>query len=160
MQEVELAVGVYPRDDVWTAWVEDGRVREGTATFFVRRDGGRLEQVGELSLGDLDVLHPALPVGGELVVDLRAHYDGRVFRRQVTFVATGAEDDDYVSAIGPGAAAETIKGRFRTRTRYAGFEFGVLVMGATTQQGTRATGHGALIPHGPGDGVGPQAWLS
>ncbi|HWU20608.1 MAG TPA: hypothetical protein VN088_03725, partial [Nocardioides sp.] len=63
--------------------------------------------------------------------------------------------DVYVSAIGPGATAEKGKGIFG-RTRYAGFEFGVLVMGASTEEGTRCSGPQPLKPHGPGDGVRPR----
>jgi hypothetical protein len=72
----------------------------------------------------------------------------------VTFIASGDENSDvFVSAVGPGAHAEPKAGLFK-RTRYSGFEFGVLVMAATTEQGTRISGtSGPLVEHGPGDGV-------
>lgn len=156
MKVDEVTIGSYPRDDVFYSWVQDGRVRSGTATIYVRTTDGSLKQVGELVLGRLDVLHPDVEVGAELVVDLRGQFDGQVYERQVTFVATGDEVRDvYISAVGPGARAEPKTGRLFKKTRYSGFEFGVLAMAVTTEQGTRATGSSSpLIEHDPRDGIG------
>ena len=152
MKVGEVTLGCYPRDDV--SWVKDGKVREGSATILVRQTDGTLKPAGEVALGDLGVLHPDLEVGGEFVVELRARFDSEIFERRVTFIASGDENSDvFVSAIGPGAQAEPKAGLFK-RTRYSGFEFGVLVMAATTEQGTRISGEpGPLIDHGPSDGV-------
>jgi hypothetical protein len=152
----EVTIGSYPRDDVFYSWVKDGRARAGTATICVRTADGSLKQVGELVLGSLDVLHPAVEVGAEIVVDLHGLFDGQVYERQVTFVATGDEVHDVcISAVGPGARAEPKTGRLFKKTHYSGFEFGVLAMAVTTEQGTRVMGRsGPLIEHDPGDGVG------
>ena len=152
VNNAEVTLGSYPRDDV--AWMKDGKVREGRATILVRQPDGTLKTAGEVSLGDGSVMHPDVEVGGEFVVELRARFEAEIFERRVTFVATGDEDNDvFVSAIGPGGYAEPERGRFR-RTRYSGFEFGVLVMAATTEQGTRLNKmSGPLIKHDPGDGV-------
>lgn len=156
MKADEVTIGSYPRDDVFYSWVQDGRVRAGTATISVRAADGSLKQVGELILGHLDVLHPDVDVGAELVVNLHGRFDGQVYERQVTFVATGDEVRDvYISAVGPGARAEPKTGRLFKKTRYSGFEFGVLAMAVTTEQGTRVTGRsGPLIEHDPVDGIG------
>ncbi len=91
--------------------------------------------------------------GDTFVVDPHARFDGRVFPRQVAFVATSNEKEVHVSAVGAGAAGEKGRGLFVT-TRCSGVVSGARVMGATTQQGTPAQGHvGALIEHGPDDGV-------
>lgn len=158
MKVGELTIGSYPRDDVFNSWVKDGRVRAGTAKVSVRAADGSLTRVGELVLGSLDVLHPAVEVGDEIIVDLRGQFDGQVYERQVTFIATGDEDHDvYISAVGPGARAEPKTGRLFKKTHYSGFEFGVLAMAVTTEQGTRVTGRSApLIEHDPGDGVAPS----
>jgi hypothetical protein len=110
--------------------------------------------VWPIALGDLGVLKPAVEVGGELVIELRARFESAVFNRRVSFIASGDESSDvFVSAVGPGAHAEPKTGLFK-RTRYSGFEFGVLVMAATTEQGTRVSStSGPLVDHGPGDGV-------
>jgi hypothetical protein len=157
MKVDEVTIGSYPRDDVFYSWVKDGLVRAGTATISVRTVDGSLKQVGELVLGGLGVLHPAVEVGAEIVVDLHGQFDGQVYERQVTFVATGDEDHDvYISAVGPGARAEPKTGRLFKKTHYSGFEFGVLAMAVTTDQGTRVTGRSApLFKHDPGDGVNP-----
>ncbi|WP_315913863.1 hypothetical protein [Arthrobacter sp. lap29] len=135
--------------------MKDGRVRAGTAKISVRIADGSLKRVGELVLGSLEVLHPAVEVGAEIIIDLHGQFDGLVFERQVTFFATGDEGHDvYISAVGPGARAEPKTGRLFSKTRYSGFEFGVLAMAVTTQQGTRVTSRsGPLIEHDPGDGV-------
>jgi hypothetical protein len=88
-------------------------------------------------------------------VDLVAEYDGRAYRRRVTVTATGDEGDVYVSAIGPGAVEEKGSGLF-ARTRYSGFEFGALIMGATTEEGTRVGKRIGIVEHGPGDGIGER----
>ena len=152
VNKAEVTLGSYPRDDV--AWAKDGRVREGRAAVLVRQPDGTLKPAGEVSLGDGRVMHPDVEVGGEFVVELRARFDSEIYERRVTFIASGDEDKDvFVSAIGPGAHAEPKAGLFK-RTRYSGFEFGVLVMAATAEQGTRLSGtSGPLIKHGPGDGV-------
>ncbi|ASD21741.1 hypothetical protein B7495_06220 [Cryobacterium sp. LW097] len=95
-----------------------------------------------------------MEVGGEFVIELRARFESEIFDRRVTFVASGDETRDiFVSAVGPGAHAEPKAGLLR-RTRYSGFEFGVLVGAATTEQGTRISDRsGPLVEHGPGDGV-------
>lgn len=153
--KVEITMGSYPRADVVRFWVKDGRVREGTATVSVREADGSLRRVGEFTMVDLGVVQPTVEVGAEIVVNLRGRFDDRAYEREVTFTATGDEDDVYVSAIGPGARAEPPTGRLFKRTHYSGFEFGVLAMAATTEQGTRVPPRsGALFPHGPGDGVG------
>jgi hypothetical protein len=148
----QVTVGCYPRDDV--LWVKDGQVREGSATILTRQPDGTLKPAGEITLGNLSVLHPDVEVGGEFVIELRARFESEVFNRRVTFVASGDETRDvFVSAVGPGAHAEPKAGLLR-RTRYSGFEFGVLVMAATTEQGTRMSDRsGPLVEHGPGDGV-------
>lgn len=152
MKACEVTFGCYPRDDV--SWVKDGKVREGRATILVRQADGTLKPAGEVTLGDLGVLHPDVEVGGEFIVELYARFESEIFDRRVTFIASGDENSDvFVSAVGPGAHAEPKAGLFR-RTRYSGFEFGVLVMAATTEQGTRISGaSGPLVEHGPGDGV-------
>jgi len=152
----EVTLGCYPRDDV--SWAKDGRVREGSATILVRQADGTLKPSGEVVLGNLGVLHPDVEVGGEFVIELRARFDSETFHRQVTFVASGDEASDvFVSAVGPGAHAEPKAGLLRRR-RYSGFEFGVMVTGATTEQGTRIRDVlGPLIEHGPTDGVGASA---
>ena len=147
----EVTLGCYPRDDV--PWAKDGKVREGHAKVLVRQADGTLKTAGEVALGDLSVLHPDVEVGGEFVVELRARFESEIFERRVTFIASGDEASDvFVSAIGPGAHAEPKAGLFK-RTRYSGFEFGVLVMAATTEQGTRMNTSGPLVKHGPGDDV-------
>ncbi len=153
----EVTIGSYPRDDVFYSWVQDGRVRAGTATVYVRAADGSLEQIGELVLGSLEVLAPDVEVGAEIVVDLHGQFDGQAYERRVTFVATGDERHDaYISAVGPGAHAEPRAGRLFKKTHYSGFEFGVLALAATTEQGTRVTGRpGPLIEHDPEDGIGP-----
>lgn len=145
-------MGCYPRDDV--SWAKDGRIREGSATVLVRQPDGSLKPAGEITLGDLRVLHPDVEVGGEIIVELRARFDSEIFHRRVTFTASGDEGGDvFVSAVGPGAHAEPKAGMFR-RTRYSGFEFGVQVMAATTGQGSRVgRTSGPLVDHEPGDGV-------
>ena len=152
MDRAEVTLGSYPRDDV--AWAKDGKVREGRATILVRQPDGMLKPAGEVFLGDGSVIHPDVEVGREFVVELHARFETEIFERQVTFVATGDEANDvFVSAIGPGGYAEPKRGRFN-RTRYSGFEFGVLVMAAITEQGTRLNKmSGPLVKHGPGDGV-------
>lgn len=152
MKADKVTLGCYPRDDV--SWVKDGRIREGSATVSVRQADGSLKPAGEVTLGDLGVLKPDVEVGGELVIDLRARFGSAVFNRRVSFIASGDESNDvFVSAVGPGAHAEPKTGLFK-RTRYSGFEFGVLVMAATTEQGTRVSStSGPLVDHGPGDGV-------
>ena len=131
----EVTLGCYPSDDV--SWVKDGKVREGRATISVRQADGTLKSAGEVAFGDLGVLHLDVEAGGEFVIELRARFESEIFDRRVTFIASGDENSDvFVSAVGPGAHAEPKAGLFR-RTRYSGFEFGVLVMGATTEQGTR-----------------------
>lgn len=152
MNTDEVTLACYPRDDV--AWVKDGKVREGRAAILVRQADGTLKPAGEVSLDDLGVLHPDVEVGGEFVVELRARFESEIFERRVTFIASGDESSDlFVSAIGPGAQPEPKAGLFK-RTRYSGFEFGVLVMAATTEEGTRISGtYGPLVKHGPGDGV-------
>lgn len=99
-----------------------------------------------------------MKVGEEFVVELRARFDTETFHRRVTFVASGDEASDvFISAVGPGAHAEQ-KAALLRRRRYSGFEFGVMVMGATTEQGTRIGDVlGPLIEHGPTDGVGAAA---
>lgn len=156
MQVGEVTLGSYPRDDV--SWVKDGKVREGRAEILIRQADGTLKPAGEVTLGDLGALHPDVEIGGEFVVELRARFESEIFERRVTFIASGDEENDvFVSAIGPGAHAEPKAGLFR-RTRYSGFEFGVLVMAATTEQGTRMNGtSGPLVEHGPGDGVAPSS---
>ena len=148
----EVTVGCYPRDDV--SWVKDGKVREGSATILTRQADGTLKPAGEITLGNLSVLHPDVEVGGEFVIELRARFESEIFDRRVTFIASGDETRNvFVSAVGPGAHAEPKAGLFK-RTRYSGFEFGVLVMAATTEQGTRISDtSGPLVEHGPGDGV-------
>ncbi|MCQ2002198.1 hypothetical protein [Arthrobacter zhaoxinii] len=148
----EVTLGSYPRDDV--AWAKDGKVREGRATILVRQSDGTLKPAGEVALGDGSVLHPDVEVGGEFIVELRARFESQIFERRVTFIASGDEASDiFVSAIGPGGHAEPKAGLFK-RARYSGFEFGVLVMAAMTEQGTRLTGTSdPLVKHGPGDGV-------
>ncbi|MEV8041428.1 MULTISPECIES: hypothetical protein [unclassified Arthrobacter] len=152
----EVTVGCYPRDDV--SWAKDGRVREGSATILVRQADGTLEPSGEVVLGELRILHPDVKVGGEFVIELRARFDSETFHRRVTFVASGDEARDvFISAVGPGGHAEPKAGPFKRR-RYSGFEFGVMVMGATTEKGTRIGDVlGPLIEHGPNDGVGAAA---
>ncbi|WP_045731285.1 hypothetical protein [Pseudarthrobacter chlorophenolicus] len=148
----KVTLGSYPRDDV--SWVKDGKIREGRAVISVRQADGTLKPSGEVNLGNFSVLRPDVEVGDELVIELRARFDSAIFERRVTFIASGDESNDvFVSAVGPGAHAEPKAGVFR-RTRYSGFEFGVLVMGATTEQGTRVSStSGPLVDHGPGDGV-------
>jgi hypothetical protein len=148
----QVTVGCYPRDDV--SWAKDGKVREGSATILTRQPDGTLKPAGEITMGNLSVLHPDVEVGGEFVIELRARFESEIFERRVTFVASGDETRDvFVSAVGPGGHAEPKAGLLR-RARYSGFEFGVLVMGATTEQGTRLSAtSGPLIEHGPGDGV-------
>lgn len=152
MKVSEVTLGCYPRDDV--SWVKDGKVREGLATILVRQADGTLKSAGEVTLGDLGVLRPDVEEGGEFIVELRARFESQIFDRRVTFIASGDESNDvFVSAVGPGAHAEPKAGLFK-RTRYSGFEFGVLVMAATTEQGTRVSRtSGPLVEHGPGDGV-------
>ena len=152
MNKAEVTLGSYPRDDV--PWAKDGKIREGRATVLVRQSDGTLKPAGEVSLGDGSVLHPDVEVGGEFVIELLARFESEIFERRVTFIASGDEANDvFVSAVGPGAQAEPKAGRFK-RIRYSGFEFGVLAMAATTEQGTRLSGSsGPLIKHGPGDGV-------
>ncbi|WP_314212585.1 hypothetical protein [Pseudarthrobacter equi] len=152
MKVAEVTLGCYPRDDV--SWVNDGKVREGLATMLVRQADGTLTSAGEVTLGDLGVLRPDVEVGDEFIVELRARFDSQIFDRRVTFIASGDESNDvFVSAVGPGAHAEPKAGLFK-RMRYSGFEFGVLVMAATTKQGTRVSRtSGPLVEHGPGDGV-------
>ncbi|MFC9771579.1 MULTISPECIES: hypothetical protein [unclassified Pseudarthrobacter] len=156
MKAGEVTLGCYPRDDV--SWVKDGKVREGRATILVRQADGTLKHAGEVSLGDLRILRPDVEVGGEFVVELRARFESEIFDRRVTFTASGDESSDvFVSAVGPGARAEPKAGLFK-RTRYSGFEFGVLVMAATTEQGTRVSRtSGPLVEHGPDDGVAAGA---
>ncbi len=149
----EVTFGCYPRDDVFRSWAKDGLRREGTATISRLRADGTHEKLHEIALGDVEVFHPEGENGDTFVVDLHARFDSQIFHRQVAFVATSNEKEVYVSAVGPGAVREKGKGLF-AKTRYSGFVFGVLVMGATTQQGTRVQGpFGALIEHGPDDGV-------
>lgn len=137
MKVAEVTLGCYPRDDV--SWVKDGKVREGRATILVRQADGTLRSAGEVTLGDLGVLRPDVEVGGEFIVELRARFESEIFDRRVTFIASGDESNDvFVSAVGPGAHAEPKAGLFK-RMRYSGFEFGVLVMAATTEQGTRVS---------------------
>jgi hypothetical protein len=157
MKADEVTIGSYPRDDVFYSWVKDGLVRKGTATISVRSGDGSLKQAGELVLGNLGVLHPAVEVGAEIVVDLHGQFDGQLYKRQVTFIATGDEVQDvYISAVGPGARAEPKTGRLFKKTHYSGFEFGVLAMAVTTEQGTCVTGRSApIFKHDPGDGVNP-----
>lgn len=153
----EVTFGCYPRDDVFFSWAKDESVREGTATISRVRDDGTHEKVHEITLGDLQVFHPDGVNGDMFVVDIRGVFGGQLFERQVTFTATSNENDVYVSAVGPGAVAHPGdgKGWFRKKTRYSGFEFGVLVMGATTGAGTRVVGRsGPLVQHAPTDGVG------
>ena len=151
MNVVEVTLGCYPRDDL--AWAKDGKVREGHATVLVRQPDGTLKTAGKVALGDLSVLHLEVEVGGEFVVELRARFESEIFERRVTFIASGDEaSDNFVSAVGPGAYAEPKAGLFK-RIRYSGFEFGVQVLAATTEQGTPLNGTGPLVKHGPGDGV-------
>jgi len=102
--------------------------------------------------------HPDVQVGLEFVIELRARFDSETFHRQVTFVASGDEASDvFISAVGPGGHAEPKAGLLRRR-RYSGFEFGVMVSGATTEQGTRIRDVlGPLIEHRPTNGVGAAA---
>jgi len=149
----EVTFGCYPRDDVFYSWVKDGQVREGTATVSIVRDDGTREKLEEISLSQIPIFHPEGSNGDRFVVDIDARFGSEVFHREVTFVATSNESDVYVSAVGPGAVPVRGKGLFK-KTRYSGFVFGVLVMGATTEQGTQVSGRtGALIEHGPADGV-------
>ncbi|WP_461190063.1 hypothetical protein [Arthrobacter sp. Z4-13] len=151
MKAAEVTLGCYPRDDV--SWMKDGKVREGHARIWVRQADGTLKVAGEVSMGGLGVLHPDVEVGGKFVIELRARFESEIFERRVAFTASGDENDVFVSAVGPGAHAEPKVGLLK-RTRYSGFEFGVLVMAATTEQGTRISGtSGPLVEHGPGDGV-------
>jgi hypothetical protein len=63
--------------------------------------------VWPIALGDLGVLKPAVEVGGELVIELRARFGSAAFNRRVSFIASGDESNDvFVSAVGPGAHAE------------------------------------------------------
>jgi hypothetical protein len=149
-----INVASYPRDDV--RWVKDGKERSGVATVLRREDDGELTQVGEVELGDFHgVLSIPAPPGQQFLVRLHGEYDGRVYEREVVFTATEDEDDVYVSAVGPGAHPEKGSGMF-AKTRYSGFEFGVLVIMATTDQGSDAYGAGSLVDHGPGDGIGDR----
>ncbi len=148
-----MTFGCYPRDDVFYSWVKDGLLREGTATISILRDDGTQEKLTEIRLGQIPGFHPEGSNGDRFAVDIDARFDSQVFHRRVTFAATSDESDVYLAAVGPGAVPVTGKGLFK-KTRYSGFVFGVLVMGATTQDGTRVVGRiGALIVHGPDDGM-------
>lgn len=151
MGEACVTIGAYPRDDV--SCVKDDKVREGRATILVRQTDGTLRPVDEVTMNDLWVLHPDVKIGEEFYIDLHARFESRVYDRRVAFTATDNEHQVFVSAIGLGAQAEPKAGRFRRR-RYSGFEFGMLVMGATTEQGSPVLVGGPLVEHGPGDGVG------
>ena len=112
-----------------------------------------------------DVFQANRDRAGPLLAKLKAEgighvIDGKVVPaasgQTVTFTATANEQDVCVSAIGPGASAERGTGLFK-KTRYSGFVFGVLVMAATTEEGTDVSGQrGALVEHGPNDGVGSR----
>ncbi|HWU23640.1 MAG TPA: hypothetical protein VN088_19030, partial [Nocardioides sp.] len=91
-----VLIGSYPRDDVWSRWLDDGRTRNGHATVRVVGDDGSLTELGVARLADTEVVRADVPVGGSLVVDLEAEHAGQHFRRRVTFTATGDEDDVYV----------------------------------------------------------------
>ena len=80
MKVDEVTLGCYPRDDV--SWVKDGKVREGRATILVRQADGTLKPAGEVTLGDLGVLHPDVEVGGEFVIELRARFESEIFDRR------------------------------------------------------------------------------
>lgn len=157
MKADEVTLGCYPRDDVYYSWVKDGKAREGSIAISIRQPNGELEPAGEIAFGDWDVLHPEVEPGGEFLVEIRAKFDDQTYERRVSFIASGDESADvFVSAVGPGAHAEPGTGLFK-KTRYSGFEFGVLVMAATTEQGTRVRGRSApLVEHDASDGVAPD----
>lgn len=143
-------MGSYPRGDVNSAWAKDGRPRRGAAVISIRGDGG-VERVGEVVLGPGKDDPVALDVetGTKILIDIRGQFGLEHFHRQVTFVLTGDQNALYVAAVGPGAKVERRNGLLRRRV-YSGFEFGVLVMGASTQEGIRVPGpFDGLVDNGP-----------
>lgn len=152
----QVTIGSYPRDDVWTRWTDDGLTREGRARIWAPQDHGASAQVGEVTLGGWDVVPLDLEPGAQFQVELNATFGAQSYSRWVTFTATADESGPaYVAAVGPGAV-EVPSGRRFKKPSYSGFVFGILVLAATTEQGTRCPpGIGALVTHADSDGVGP-----
>lgn len=124
-------VGSYPRDDVWSRWVDDGRVRSGVARLYGTDApppyDDRVLPLGRLELGELDTVVVDRPVGSVFTVVIEGRYDAGVFTRTVALRLTGDEDDVAEAFVGPGLIRQP---RRLHRLRYGGFQFGITALGA------------------------------
>jgi hypothetical protein len=138
MRHEPAVVGCYPRDDVWTRWSRDGRVRTGVARLYATDApppyDDRVLAIGRVDLGDLGTVTVDRPAGSLFTAVLEARFEADLFEATVVFRLTGDENDVAQVTVGPGLVEEP--GRWH-RMRYGGFLFGVTVLGAVVEDRPR-----------------------